>query len=135
MTNFKQLLTKYSIKKGENSTTNTRIGDKKLPIYGGNYHVPDEEYPNFIKSYYNDVIIGNKMEYLTEKQLDTGGPILIDLDFKFSYDLTTRLITNTHIKDILDLYFLELVARSPRWTVTMHESERVSWYKAFKRVG
>jgi hypothetical protein len=27
------------------------------------------------------------------------------------------------------------VARSPRWTVTMHESERVSWYKAFKRVG
>ena len=108
MTNFKQLLTKYSIKKGENSNTNTRIGDKKLPIYGGNYHVPDEEYPNFIKSYYNDVIIGNKIEYLTEKQLDVGGPLLIDLDFKFSYDLTTRLITNTHIKDILDLYFLEL---------------------------
>jgi hypothetical protein len=30
---------------------------------------------------------------------------------------------------------INIVARSPRWTVTMHESERVSWYKAFKRVG
>ena len=110
MNNYNQLLTKYSIKKGDKSTkhTNTRIGDKKLSLYGGNYHVPDEEYPNFIKSYYNDVIIGNKIEYFTEKQLDTGGPILIDLDFKFSYDLTTRLITNTHIKDILALYYEEL---------------------------
>ena len=33
---------------------------------------------------------------------------MIDLDFKFSYDLTTRLITNTHIKDILALYYEEL---------------------------
>jgi hypothetical protein len=33
---------------------------------------------------------------------------LIDLDFKFSYDLTTRLIANTHIRDILALYFEEL---------------------------
>jgi hypothetical protein len=32
-------------------------------------------------------------------------------------------------------YTVNIVARSPRWTVTMHESERVSWYKAFKRVG
>jgi hypothetical protein len=65
MTNFKQLLTKYSIKKGDGiNHTNTRIGDKILSLYGGIYHVPDEEYPNFIKSYYNDVIIGNKIEYL-----------------------------------------------------------------------
>jgi hypothetical protein len=72
MTKFKQLLTKYSIKKGDEiKHTNTRIGSKKLHILGGNYHVPDEEYPNFIKSYNNDVIIGNKIEYLTEKQLDT----------------------------------------------------------------
>jgi hypothetical protein len=77
MTNFKQLLTKYSIKKGDGiEHTNTRIDDKKLSLYGGNYHVPDEEYPNFIKSYYNDVIIGNKIEYLTEKQLDTGGGLV-----------------------------------------------------------
>jgi hypothetical protein len=109
MTNFNQLLTKYSINKGDGiQHTNTRIGDKKLTIRGGNYHIPDEEYPNFIKSYYNDVIIGNKIEYLTEKQLDTGCPILIDLDFKFSYELTTRLITEKHIGDILALYFEEI---------------------------
>ena len=54
MTNFKQLLTKYSIKKGDGiKHTNTRIGDKKLIILVGNYHIPDEKYPDFIKSYYN----------------------------------------------------------------------------------
>jgi hypothetical protein len=109
MTDFKQLLTKYSIKKGDEiEHTNTQIGSKKLSLPGASYHIPDEEYPNFIKSYYNDVICGNKIEFLTEKQLDTEGPILIDLDFKLNYNLTTRLITKTHIRDILDLYFLEL---------------------------
>ncbi len=109
MTNFNQLLTKYSIKKGDGiKHTNTRIGDKKLILPGGNYHIPDEKYPDFIKSYYNDVVIGNKIEYLTEKQLDTGGPILIDLNFKFDYALTSRLITDKHIRDIVVLYFEEL---------------------------
>jgi hypothetical protein len=109
MTNFDQLLTKYSIKKGDSTKhTNTRIGNKKLSLPGGSYHIPDEEYPDFIKSYYNDVIIGNKIEYLTEKQLETGGPLLIDLDFKFNYDLTSRVITTTHIDHILSLYLEEL---------------------------
>jgi hypothetical protein len=59
----------------ESSTQIHELVTKNYPYMVVIIHVPDEEYPNFIKSYYNDVIIGSKIEYSTEKQLDTGGPI------------------------------------------------------------
>jgi P4 family phage/plasmid primase-like protien len=110
MTAFEQLLKKYTIKpadKKDISSTNTRIGVKDQ-ISGGNYHIPDADYGAFLKAYYNYVIVGNKHEYLTEKQLTSEGPILVDLDFKFKYDVTTRLITTKNIEDLLCLYFEEL---------------------------
>ena len=87
--------------------TNTRIGDK-LSIAGGSYHIPDDDYGLFLKQYHEHVFLKNKDEYLTEKQLDEGCPILIDIDFRYSYDVVSRIHTSKHIIDIVCLYLEEL---------------------------
>ena len=90
-------LSKYSIPKNVdlNSTnpkpiTNTRIPDIKLNIHGGKYSIPDEEYETFLQLYALDVIFKKKKEYLTEKQLDNGGPLLIDIDFRYEYEIDEK---------------------------------------------
>ena len=69
--------------------TNTRIGDQEKKIFGGTYHIEDDEYINFLTLYHQEVIQKGAAEYLTEKQLSRGGPILIDIDFRHNnnYDL------------------------------------------------
>ena len=88
--------------------TNTRIGDKTLNIFSGSYHISEEEYGEFLDLYYKEVIVNKKPEYITETQLDKNGPILIDVDLRFSYDVDTRFYTNDHIEDLLDAYLGEL---------------------------
>lgn len=88
--------------------TNTRIGDKTLDIHGGSYHIPDDEYPVFLDMYRNEVVTGKSKEYLTEKQLESGGPMLVDLDLRFDYSVAERLYTHQHIQDMLCLYLDEL---------------------------
>ena len=83
--------------------TNTRIGDAKSNIYGGNYNIPDIEYPVFLDLYYRDIISKNKKEYLTEKQRENDGPLLIDLDFRYSYDVDEKQYTNEQVEDFLTL--------------------------------
>jgi P4 family phage/plasmid primase-like protien len=102
-------LTKHVVKKGDTSKiiTNTRIGDKTAEIYGGSYHIPDEEYELFLKLYNTDVIQPKKKEYLTEKQRDTDGPILIDVDFRHSIDIDERQYNKDHIEDLLEIYLDE----------------------------
>ena len=87
--------------------TNTRIGDKSS-IAGGSYHIPDDKYREFLRQYYEHVFLKNKDEYLTEKQLDEGCPILIDIDFRYEYSVTNRIHTSKHIIDIVCLYLEEL---------------------------
>ena len=86
--------------------TNTRIGDKELKIAGGLYHIADDEYYDFLKLYYEEIIEKGADEYLTEKQLDQGGPILVDIDFR--YEDTVRKYTKDHIVDLICLYLEEL---------------------------
>jgi hypothetical protein len=88
--------------------TNTRIGDKKNNIYGGSYNIPETEYNEFLNLYYNNIISKNKIEYLTEKQLNTGGPLLIDIDLRFPYDTTVRKYNIKHIESLLYLILDEL---------------------------
>jgi len=89
-------------------STNTRIGDSTSGIYGGNYHISNEDYPDFLKLYYRDILSKGKPEYLTERQLTTDGPILVDVDLRFPYELTQRQYTTDHIHDLVDLYLEEL---------------------------
>lgn len=109
-----KILTDFLIKhnaKNNNDTcqpTHTRIGDKSLNIYGGSYIIPKEELEQFYRLYYEYIIIKNNVEYLTEKQLENNGPLLIDLDFRYNYSIDTRQHTKEHIIDIIDAYLQEL---------------------------
>jgi len=88
--------------------TNTRIADKANKISGGTYHIPDDEYDDFLKIYYHETVKKNKKEYLTEKQLASGGGILIDVDLRYDATVHTRQHTKDHVIDLLGLYLEEI---------------------------
>jgi len=92
---------------GSGTITHTRIGSKEFSIYGGSYFIPQEELSTFYELYYNHVFVQKKSEYLTEKQMEDG-PLLIDLDFRYDYEIETRQHTNTHLIDLMSLYLDEL---------------------------
>jgi P4 family phage/plasmid primase-like protien len=105
-------LTKHNAKdkdatKGK-KVTHTRIASTELNIYGGSYNVDKEELPIFRRLYYEHVFVKNRKEYLTERQLGTNGPLLIDFDFRYDYAVTKRIHTKEHIEDIVQLYLEEL---------------------------
>ena len=89
--------------------TNTRIGDKEQNIFGGCYHISQEDYSEFLIHYYAEVFEKKKKEYLTEKQLDNNGPLLIDIDLRHEYDIEGRYYTQEHIEDILDNGYLDIL--------------------------
>lgn len=83
--------------------TNTRIGDRKGGLKGGNWHIPDNEYYSFLDLYYRDVIKTGANEYLTEYQLPEGGPILIDVDLRHSFDIKTRQYEKKHLDSLVNM--------------------------------
>jgi P4 family phage/plasmid primase-like protien len=109
-------LQKHMITKPKNGSipnpkiiTNTRIGDKETNIFGGSYCISDEEYHDvFLPLYYRDIIAKNKKEYLTEKQLDGGGVILVDVDLRHDYEVDERQYSKDHVEDLIEIYLEEL---------------------------
>jgi P4 family phage/plasmid primase-like protien len=93
--------------KDEIEKTNTRIGCVDMNIYGGSYHIPEKEYDTFLQLYTQEVIIKNQPEYLTEKQIERGGPIVVDIDFRYEYKTEKRQYTVEHIQDLLSIYLEE----------------------------
>lgn len=87
-----------SYRTSENNSTHTRIPDKELDIYPGKYFVNDNN--KFLEEYFSNIILSNKCEYLTEKQLDNG-PISIDLDFRYNHNVNTRQHNKDFIHDIV----------------------------------
>lgn len=87
--------------------THTRIGDKKLNIPGGSYNIPAEHQDEFYNLAYDYIIQGNRLEYLTEKQHETGA-IYVDLDFHYDYDVTERQHNDDFIMDLITTYFEKL---------------------------
>ena len=87
--------------------TNTRIGSQGgsgEQIYGGIYSIPESKYSDFLKLYYKHVVEGGTPEYLTEKQLENDGPILVDIDLRYKYDVKQRIHTKEHIDDVVVAY-------------------------------
>tara|TARA_A100001035_G_scaffold279684_1_gene281837 strand:+ start:1589 stop:4294 length:2706 start_codon:yes stop_codon:yes gene_type:complete len=84
--------------------TNTRIGNPSKNIYGGKYLIKEDDYETFLNNYYNHVFENHNKEYLTEKQLIENGPILLDIDLRYNYDIDTRQHTKEHIIDFLMEY-------------------------------
>jgi len=103
-------LAKHNAKndKGSSNFTHTRIGDNKLNISGGSYAIPEEDLPVFYKLYYDHIFIKKKREYLTEKQLENGGSMVVDFDFRYGFEVEDRKHTKEHIQDMVLLYLEEL---------------------------
>ncbi len=88
--------------------THTRIGDRDSNIYGGAYSISESEIDQFYDLYTKNVIEGQYKEYLTEKQLQEKGPVVIDLDFRYPVTTTIRQHTKEHIIDFIYEYFNKL---------------------------
>jgi P4 family phage/plasmid primase-like protien len=54
--------------------------------------------------YYQHVFVQGQVEYLTEKQLQENGPILIDIDLRYDIAITTKQHSKDHIIDAIILY-------------------------------
>jgi P4 family phage/plasmid primase-like protien len=106
---LKDFLVKHSAKGASPGTqfTHTRIADTNSNIYGGAYIIPNEELPLFHSLYYDNVFVKKNKEYLTERQLENG-PLAVDFDFRYSYDVDTRQHTKEHIQDMILLYLEEI---------------------------
>ena len=107
-----EFLAKHSAKdkkKGSETVfTHTRIPDKELNIYPGSYIIPKEDLDVFYKHYYESIFVKKHKEYLTERQLEVGGPMAVDIDLKYHHDVTRRQHTDEHISDMICEY-LEII--------------------------
>jgi P4 family phage/plasmid primase-like protien len=111
MNKYAESMMNYSINKNNNthlSPTHTRIGNEALGIFSGKFHIPDDKFADFMQLYYEEIFVNHRIEYLTEKQLDKNGPILVDLDFRFSLETNTRIYTEDHVEDLIELYLIKL---------------------------
>jgi len=103
-----EFLAKHSAKNVNNNSTlgitHTRIPNKELNIYAGSYIIPKENLDTFYGLYHEYVFEKKRKEYLTEKQLDSGGPMAVDFDFRYSHDISERQHTREHVQDIVRLY-------------------------------
>jgi P4 family phage/plasmid primase-like protien len=113
-TDLSDFLSKHSVNNktassvNQKNITHTRIANPELNIYGGCYSIEKEELPIFRRLYYEHVFVKGRREYLTERQLVNNGPILVDLDFRYDYEVTKRQHTSEHIQDLIQLYLEEL---------------------------
>jgi P4 family phage/plasmid primase-like protien len=106
--NLIDFLSKHRAKELNKSSTHTRIPSKEHNVYGGSYHIDKSELPTYYNLYYEHVFNRNNMEHLTESQLPDAGPILIDLDFRYGTEITTRQHDENNIIDIVQEYLLQI---------------------------
>ena len=106
---FDGYLTTFKCEKGATKQhTHTRIPDKDLNVYGGSYNIPENNLDEFYTKYIDNVFIKNKQEYLTEKQMQDNGPILVDIDLHYDASIDSRQHTENHIIDLITLYSEEI---------------------------
>ena len=100
----------YREKESMQPQTNTRIRDDKHAVKGGSYSIPADEYGVFLNTYYRDIVAKSVPEYYTELQLCSNGPVLVDLDFHYSYECVERYYTKDHIDDLVGAYLQQFAA-------------------------
>lgn len=71
---------------------------------GGSYHIPETEYQDFLKLYAKEILVKNIPEHLTELQLESNGPILVDIDFHYDYSVTQKQYELCHKEEIIEHY-------------------------------
>lgn len=88
--------------------TNTRIACPAQNIGGGKYHIPRNDYMEFLRIYYHEVFVCGNAEYLTEVQMQCG-PLAVDFDFRYSFEVEERIHTDVHVDRVVNLYLEELI--------------------------
>ena len=103
--NYQEFIRNHYVDKDDKTTliTNTRIGNP-----GGKYHINNTEYYAFLDLYYRDIVAKGADEFLTEKQMDSGGPIVVDIDLRYAYEITEKQYKKSHIEELISLYLDEL---------------------------
>ena len=104
MSYLSEFLFKHNASKLDKTPTHTRIGSHDLNIHGGSFRIEEAELSIFYQLYHEHVFVKNNKEYLTEKQLENAGPILVDFDFRYEYSVTERPHNEGHVIDIVQLY-------------------------------
>lgn len=97
-TSYYGFMKNHTCPKGDNSKQITNTSLK-----GGRYHIPEKEYPDFLKLYYDNIVSKGREEFLTEKQLDVG-PIAIDCDFRYKLEIKEKQYNKKTIVDLIYLY-------------------------------
>lgn len=108
---FQKLLNDYRDrdKKKELPTTNTRIPIDGKKYSGGRWHIPDEEYPEFLELYRTRVLEKGQVDRLTESHRKDGlGPILMDFDFKYPPGTEERMVDGEAMENLIDCLLEEL---------------------------
>jgi len=102
MDDFREYLSKFKTKAGE-THTHTRIANKLVGITGGSYKITNEQ--EFLSNYYKHVITNKNKEYITERQLTGDNKrVVLDLDFRYRDDITTRQHDEDDIVDLIFFY-------------------------------
>ena len=106
-----EFLAKHSAKNQSTNNNNehtivshTRIPGPEQNIFAGSYIIPPSELPVFYNLYVSHIFEQKKKEYLTEKQLETGGPMVVDMDFRYEHSVNERQHTRNHVIDIIGSY-------------------------------
>lgn len=85
--------------------THTKIGSEQFRLKGGSYHISESDLSDFWKTYHHHVFVNGHREFLTERQYtDRPSQLLVDLDFKFGYEVTERQHTDEIIRNIVIQY-------------------------------
>ena len=112
---YQKFIKDHKLTSGQSSPlekTNTIIGNEDAGVYGAALHISEEEYAAFCELYCKKVFENRQKEYMTERQLPDAqgnyGPIMIDLDFRYGNDITTRQHTPDDIENIIFCYLESL---------------------------
>ena len=91
----------HKVGKGE-AHTHTSMGKP----YGA-YNIPNKENEIFFDKYKNALFKGTNL-HIIEKHAEIG-PVIVDFDFKFEFDIMKRLYNYSHVEKIVELYISEIV--------------------------
>jgi len=92
-----QLLQDYEVNKGE------QFNFTYMAWPYGSFMVPEDKRDTFYKAY-TDTLSAGIVPPLTEKQ-GLAGPVVVDLDFKFSSDVKHRCYTPNLVENVVKKYF------------------------------
>ena len=135
-----EFLQKYKTKEGEEST-HLRIPNVNMGVYGGKWCIKGKEaLKKFCEIYHHKVFELGLPEYLTETQdRINGGPIMLDLDFKY-FDIKERQHDGDIVNDIIECYLQhlsELIDTSKgfeEFTVWTFEKDDINILKDAKQI-